>query len=119
MIAGIGVDLFETRRFTKFRTNPEFLSQIFSAPEIARIKKRPRPGYPPAVLFALKEAALKALGKGLAQGWLWRHVDIGPGLDIRLTKTIKRFRPRKNFKLIHAAAYCGRRFALALTVIEK
>jgi len=119
MIAGIGVDLFETRRFRKFRTNLDFLSQIFSASEIKRMEKPPRNLYPPAVFFAVKEATRKALGKGLNPGWFWRQIRIDPGLNIHLTKNIKRLVPRKNYKMIRAAVGRGRKFTLAFTVIEK
>ena len=119
MIAGIGVDLFETRRFSKFRKNPEFLKQIFSAAEIKRMGETPRPAYPPSALFAVKEAVRKALDKDLKPGWFWHHIRIDPGLDIRLTKNIKPLTFRKNFKMIHAAASRGRKFTFAMTVIEK
>jgi phosphopantetheine--protein transferase-like protein len=119
MIAGIGVDLFETRRFSKFRNDPEFLKQIFSASEIKCMAGTPRPAYPPSVLFAIKEATRKALGKTIKPGWFWRHIRVGPGLDIRLTKNIKTLTLRKNFKMIRAAVSRSRKFAFALTVIEK
>lgn len=119
MIAGIGVDLFETRRFRKFRNNPDFLNQIFSATETARAKNRPPKDPSPAVFFAVKESVRKALGKELAVGWFWRHVRIGPGLVIRIMKNMKRLRLRKDFKILHSAAAHCRHTALALTVIEK
>jgi len=119
MIAGIGVDLFENRRFRKFRTNPDFLNQVFSPSEIKRIEESPRPLYPPAVLFAVKEALRKALDKGLKAGWFWRQIRISPGLDIRLKKNIKCLTLRKNYKMILTAAGRSRKYTFALTVIEK
>jgi len=118
MIAGIGLDLFEIRRFAKYRARPEFLSQLFSPAEIKRMKSSP-PSPSPALLFAVKESVRKALGKEIAPGWFWRRIRIGPGLAINITKDMKRFRLRKNFKIFHGAACRCRKFAFALTLIEK
>lgn len=119
MIAGIGLDLFETRRIAKHRSNPEFLSQLFSPAEIKRIKTSSRKEHSPALLFSVKESVRKALGRNLSPGWFWRHIRIGPGLIIRITEDMKRLRLRKNFKIFHCAATQCRHLAFALTLIEK
>jgi phosphopantetheine--protein transferase-like protein len=119
MIAGIGLDLFEIRRFAKYRARPEFLSQLFSPAEIKRMKSSRDQSRDPALLFAVKESVRKALGKEIAPGWFWRRIRIGPGLAINIMKEMKRFRLRKNFKTFHGAACHCRKFAFALTLMEK
>jgi holo-[acyl-carrier-protein] synthase len=117
MIAGVGIDLFEIPRFQKLRTNPDFLNQIFSAPEIARIQKNRDPVYPPAVRFAVKEAVLKALRTGLKNGWSWRRIRIDRKLGVALKGKIPD--PVKNNNKIHAAAAHGRAFSVAISLIER
>lgn len=119
MIAGVGIDLFKIPRFQKFRSNPDFLNQIFSASEIARIQKNRDPVYPPAVRFAVKEAVLKALRKGLKNGWSWRWIRIDRKLGVSLRNETRDRAPVKNNKKIHAAATRGRAFSVAISLIER
>jgi phosphopantetheine--protein transferase-like protein len=119
MIAGVGIDLFEIPRFQKLRCNPDFLNQIFSASEIAWIQKNRDPIYPPAVRFAVKEAVLKALRKGLKNGWSWRRIRIDRKLGVSFINAIPDRAPVKNNKKIHAAATHGRAFSVAISLIER
>jgi holo-[acyl-carrier protein] synthase len=78
MILGIGNDLVDCRRIKKSIDvyGLRFTSRIFTVQEQNRMLGRVDfiAGY--AKIFAMKEALLKALGTGLAQGIFWHDVEI-------------------------------------------
>ena len=64
---GLGIDLCRISRMQRMLENERFLSRYFSEEERAYIASRGRMGPDSAAaIFAAKEAALKALGTGLA-----------------------------------------------------
>ena len=65
---GLGLDIVEIDRISKLaRSNPRFLTRVFSKDEIAYCKGKRRKWQHFAVRFAAKEAVWKALGlPGLA-----------------------------------------------------
>lgn len=76
MIAGIGVDLVEQARVAQAiaRHGERFLSRVLTPAERAAL-------HGPAAQFvsgrlAAKEAVMKALGTGWAQGVSWKHVEV-------------------------------------------
>ena len=78
MILGIGNDLVDCRRIeqTVNRFGSRFIDRVFTHQEQMRMNQRSHriAGY--AKLFAMKEAILKALGTGLANGILWHDIEI-------------------------------------------
>src|SRR5687767_6508498 len=71
MIIAIGIDLVEISRIEEKlgRNNTRFRDRVFTAAEIAYCESR-------AARFAAKEAAMKALGTGWAEGLSWQEIEI-------------------------------------------
>ena len=65
MIAGIGTDIAEVKRFEKWIKNPEMLERFFNEKEMSSAKSDSTKCQHYAVRFAAKEAFSKALGTGI------------------------------------------------------
>lgn len=65
MIAGIGTDIAEVKRFEKWVQNPEILKRFFNEKELSTAKSDSTKCQHYAVRFAVKEAFSKALGTGI------------------------------------------------------
>lgn len=76
MIKGLGLDLTEIDRIQKNweRFGEKFAQKILTAKEIEQLPKHPVPRL--AALFAGKEAAVKALGTGFADGIGFHSIEI-------------------------------------------
>ncbi len=77
-IIGIGLDATEIPRIerTITRYGARFLDRIFTEGEIGYCRERRRSAQHFAARFAVKEAAMKALGTGHSRGVLWRDVEV-------------------------------------------
>jgi len=77
-IIGIGLDATEIPRIaeTMVRFGDRFLTRIFTDGEIAYCQARRRAAQHFAARFAVKEAAMKALGTGHSHGVLWKDVEV-------------------------------------------
>jgi len=77
-IIGLGIDATEIPRIaeTIARYGDRFLHRIFTPGEIAYCQARRRFAQHYAGRFAVKEAAMKALGTGHSHGVLWRDVEV-------------------------------------------
>ncbi len=77
-IIGIGLDATEIPRIaeTMTRYGDRFLTRIFTEGEIAYCQARRLAAQHFAARFAVKEAAMKALGTGHSRGVLWRDVEV-------------------------------------------
>ena len=77
-ILGTGVDIVETSRIADLMGNhPErFLERCFTAGEQQDSQSTKRQMEHLAARFAAKEAALKALGTGWAQGIGWTDIEV-------------------------------------------
>ena len=79
MIMGIGIDLVEIHRMKRAVENPLFVKRVFTPAEQAYCSSRGRQGAASfAARFAAKEALMKALGTGLANGGTWQDVEVLP-----------------------------------------
>lgn len=78
MIAGIGTDIADVRRFEKWVKNPEMLERFFNEKEMSSAKSDSAKYQHYAVRFAAKEAFSKALGTGLS-GFSLKDVYITNG----------------------------------------
>ncbi|PKM31221.1 MAG: holo-ACP synthase [Gammaproteobacteria bacterium HGW-Gammaproteobacteria-11] len=78
MIKGIGTDLVLVSRIEAAieRQGVRFAERILTESELQRYHQHARPARFLAKRFAAKEAVLKALGTGLAQGMSWQHIQI-------------------------------------------
>ena len=65
MIAGIGTDIAEVKRFEKWVDNPEMIERFFNVKEYSSAGSKAAKCQHYAVRFAAKEAFSKALGTGI------------------------------------------------------
>lgn len=92
MILGVGIDIVEVERIRRVveRYGDRFLRRVYTPDELeqcgfvendalGRIAAVKQAVEKLAGRFAAKEAFLKALGTGLAQGLTWQHIAIARG----------------------------------------
>jgi holo-[acyl-carrier protein] synthase len=77
-ILGIGLDATDIPRIAEVyeRYGARFLRRVFTDGEIAYCTRRRDPVPSLAGRFAVKEAAMKALGTGHSQGVLWKDIEV-------------------------------------------
>lgn len=80
MIVGLGIDLVEIERIKNIylRHKDRFAKRILTPAEQAYVLRHADPSARLAGRWAVKEAALKALGTGLAEGIRWVDVEVLP-----------------------------------------
>ena len=78
MIVGLGVDLTEVPRLREAiaRYGERFLKRVFTPSEIAYCLRHKNSDERFAARFAVKEAAMKALGTGWRSGITWRDFEV-------------------------------------------
>jgi len=78
MIHGIGLDVTEVARIraSTERHGDRFLRKIYTSAEVTYCQARTRKYEHLAARFAAKEAVLKALGTGVAQGTTLKQVEV-------------------------------------------
>lgn len=78
MIRGIGTDMVLVSRIEAVlgRQGERFARRILTESEWQRFAAHKQPARYLAKRYAAKEAILKALGTGLAQGMSWQHIQI-------------------------------------------
>lgn len=93
-VRGIGTDIVQIKRITTaVERQKGFAARILTPSELDQFNTAREPARLLAKRFAAKEACLKALGTGLAQGMSWqdieiKHTDLGQPLLV-LTGTAK------------------------------
>ena len=75
----VGADLVEVRRLARLAAQPQGLVGVLTDRELDYCRGQRRPAEHMAARFAAKEAVLKALGTGLADGIRWIDVEILKG----------------------------------------
>jgi holo-[acyl-carrier protein] synthase len=77
-IIGIGIDATDLPRISQMlqRYGVRFLHRVFTHGEIAYCTRHRDPVPHLAGRFAVKEAAMKALGTGHSRGVLWKDVEV-------------------------------------------
>lgn len=77
-IIGIGLDAVEIPRVAEViaRHGERFLQRIFTPGEIAYCEAHRHAAQHFAARFAVKEAAMKALGTGFSRGVVWRDIEV-------------------------------------------
>ena len=78
MIFGIGVDVVQIPRIRTVldRWGDRFLNRVYTKREIEYCLRRKNPSTHLAVRFSAKEAVLKALGSGYAEGVRWKDIEV-------------------------------------------
>jgi len=73
----VGVDLVEVADLrSRFEGREDVLAGVFTRAERDYCRSRPKAWTHLAARFAAKEAALKALGSGLAGAMTWRDIEV-------------------------------------------
>lgn len=110
MIKGIGIDLVEISRFSEI--SDDFLEQVFNTQEISTIKSSP---IITGIKFSLKEAILKALGKGLYFGFSWHNIVLKDG-KATISGMLRQNLSEQYF--IHTSTGNSKDYACAIAIIE-
>ncbi len=78
MIVGLGLDVAEIDRIEAAitRHGAPFLERVFTPGEVAYCERHRQRFERYAARFAVKEAAMKALGTGWTQGVAWRDIEV-------------------------------------------
>lgn len=78
LVLGVGTDIVDVARIRAAveRHGERFLNRVYTEGELAYCRKHRDPHPMLAARFAAKEAASKALGTGLAQGFGWKTFSI-------------------------------------------
>ncbi len=124
MIIATGIDLVEISRIGEVfaRRGERFRRRVFTPAEIEYCERRQTRLESYAARFAAKEAAMKALGTGWAEGVGWKDIEIvrepegSPRLELR-GRALERFRElgatRSHLSLTHS-----RDLAMAQVILE-
>jgi holo-[acyl-carrier protein] synthase len=78
VVVGVGIDIIEVDRIRRAidRWGERFLGRVYTPGEIRYCQARSRPELSFAARFAVKEAAMKALGRGPKGGIRWKHLEV-------------------------------------------
>ncbi len=124
MIHGTGVDLIEISRIKNSiqKYSGKFEERVFTSKEIDYCRSKADPFKHFAARFAAKEAVLKSLGTGMAQGIAWKDMEIlnresgQPVLN--LTGRGRHIFDALNLKDIHISITHDKSYALAQAIAE-
>jgi holo-[acyl-carrier protein] synthase len=124
MILATGIDIVEISRIKDVfaRRGERFRSRVFTGDEIEYCESRASSIESYAARFAAKEAAMKALGTGWAEGIAWRDIEVtraesgAPVLRLR-GRALERFDEIGGRKA-HLSLTHSRDFAIAQVIFE-
>jgi holo-[acyl-carrier protein] synthase len=125
MIVGIGLDIIETARLGQAlsRHGRRFESRIYTPAEIGACSPRADRVQAFAARFAAKEACLKALGTGWAQGLTFRQIEVRSGSggrpEIHLTEDAAARARSLGVRAIHVSLTHQPGMAAAVVVLER
>jgi len=122
MVVGIGLDIVETERLERaLPAHGRAQERVFTEGELAVCEGRGDRIQALAARFAAKEACLKALGAGIAEGAL-REVEIVPGKagapQLRLTGDLAERARRRGVRNAHVSLTHERGLAAAVVILE-
>jgi holo-[acyl-carrier protein] synthase len=99
-VSGVGIDLIEIERLERaLERRPGLAERLFTASELTQSRSRLRPGRHLAARFAAKEAAIKALGVGLAAREIEVEGGYGEPPTLRLHGDAAAFAKRRGLAL--------------------
>lgn len=125
MIVGIGIDLIEIERIRAVHTrHPQrFIDRLLTDAEKEYVLSHKDPTQRLAGRFAAKEAALKALGTGLADGIRWKDVEILPDEHgkpvLKLYEKAALRAQSIGAAILHVTITHSDTFAMAQVILEK
>ena len=123
MIIGIGTDLIEVNRIEKSISKPAFLKKVFSAKELEICEQKQSRTKSLAARFAAKEAFMKALGTGWADGVSFCDIEIlndGKGAPvIHLHGKTQKMAAEKGVRYISVSLSHLKEIATATVILEK
>lgn len=119
-----GVDIIEISRIRhSIDTVDGFRDRVFTESETAYCENRNKARYESyAARFAAKEAVMKALGTGMADGIGWKHIEIGNDhkgkpIVLLLSKAKERYEELGAKSIDISISHCGE-YAIAYAVID-
>ncbi len=124
-ILGIGIDLVRISRLEKMtkRWGNRFLDRVFTPSERAYCLQHKRPHIHFSARFAVKEAAMKALGTGLRDGIRWKEIETRNALngkpEVSITGKTRRLADTQNVSRIFASMTHDHDYAIAQVILEK
>lgn len=124
MIVGLGVDIAEIDRIDGAirRHGAHFLERIFTPDEIAYCERHRNKSERYAARFAVKEAAMKALGTGWRHGIRWRDIEVtnlpGGKPTLHFAGIAKEFADRLGVKNSSLSITHSGNLALAQVILE-
>ena len=124
MIVGIGIDMIEVDRVqAKIDRNDAFKNSVFSQEEIDWCEKQANKNENYAARFAVKEAFLKATGRGLLLGTELSHIEVVNDAagkpSLRLHGVFKEEAQKCNWNRIHVTMSHLKIMACAVVIIEQ
>ncbi len=115
MIKGIGIDIADIQRFRKIEHDTVFQSEVFTRTETEAVAGNPGQVFAFARMFATKEAALKALGRGLYFGSSWKDMETLSDARVHIPTGALRRESRPNLRTCRSSS---KNHAIAFVVLE-
>lgn len=118
MAKSIGFDVVSVGRIEAVVDDNEFLRQVFNEDEIlkAPVGKQKVPYY--ALLFAVKEAMLKAIGCGLHRGSYWHDMEVMTFDEVNVSGVLLKMMESQYVSHVHLSCSHSEQYAVALVVLE-
>ncbi len=115
MIKGIGIDIVDRSRFQNVSDRPRIFRELFTEKELQEGYALHDPSHWP-LLFAVKEAVMKAFSVGLHMGSHWHDMEIlHDGITVSGI-----FSPCQNRKAtIRASRTRSRQYALGVVLLQE
>ncbi len=123
MIAGIGVDIVNIKKFTCiFKNSGRFRKRVFHNNEINYCESKIEKFQHYAARFAAKEAAMKALGTGWNKGVQWNNIQVVNAENNRpvliFNGRIKEIIIRRKIVSSHVSLSHNMNYAIAFVILE-
>jgi holo-[acyl-carrier protein] synthase len=123
MITGIGIDLLEVEKIEKDIQSRGYLRKVFTAAEIMECKSVVRSAERFAGRFAVKEAFMKAIGKGIRQEVWFSQIEVLNNEDgqpyIQVKGEAQAWLCAMEVKNIHVSITHTQQYAAAIVILEK
>ena len=118
MILGVGIDLIEVQRVARVMEKPRFLQRIYTEGERERIARKGAESA--AGYFAAKEAAMKALGVGMAVPFASIGVvnDARGKPSVEFTGKSKELADKMGVRRAHVSISHSKEQAVAVVILE-
>ena len=123
-ILGIGTDVLDEIRIVRLveRGSDRFLRHWYTAAEIEQCRLSHRPGRTAARGFAVKEAALKAIGATFVGPVRWSDIEVLTDshdvLRVRLDGEVEACADRRGVRTLHASTAHSTGWIAAVVVAE-